>query len=279
MKKITCILIVLLMLSALLLPCHAEEHLTEAEAGALINKAVDLFDAIHLDAPKGVLDKENFIELTYTLFYYETGEEKTKKDPYYLVADESKLPGGSFEALSEYARSVYTEDIADSMYNTSCFSYHELEQPMFYQSESGQLYMLYDVGIDWCQVRPYRYGYKYLSNQVTTDVVDIVYADSDKATVRYLTSIGPDGPRRLVWVDCYLVNTENGWRIAESPFTQMLRYERHAWSLWEPTVTPYEESPSTGDTAGERVAVIGAVSLACLIPTACLMRRRRRNTF
>ena len=39
----------------------------------------------------------------------------------------------------------------------------------------------------------------------------------------------------------------------------------------------YTGSPSTGDTAGERVAVIGAVSLACIIPTAFLMRRRRRR--
>ncbi len=274
MKKLLVVLIVLTILSALLLPCNATEYLTEEEAGELINKAVDLFDYIHLDAPKGTVDMETSIQLAHSIYYYQTDEVITKKDTYYLVVDDSNLPGGSFEALSEYARSVYTEDIADSMYNTSCYSYYESEQPTFYKSESGQIYMLKGIERDWCQVRPYRYGYKYHYTQVTTDVIDIIYVDNEKATVRYLTSIGPEGPRRLVWVECNLVNTENGWRIADSPFTQMLRYERHAWNLWEPTVTPYD-SPSTADPAFDLVFILPTVSVAAIASAFCLMRRRR----
>lgn len=278
MKRIFCFLVILSILAAIMLPCNATEYLTEEEAGALINKAVDLFDYIHMGPPKGVIDRKNYIQLTYDLYYYQRGEVKTCTDLYYLVVDDSKLPGGSYGALSEFAKSVYTEDIANSMYNTSCFSYYELEQPMFYKSDSGQLYMLEDIGRDWCHVQPYRYGYNYHSSQVTTDVVDIIYVDSDKATVRYLTSIGPEGPLNLVWVDCYLVNTENGWRITDSPFTKMLRYERYAKDLWEPSVIRYTESPSTGDGAAERATLLGAVSLACLIPAACLTIKRRRRS-
>ena len=70
--------------------------------------------------------------------------------------------------------------------------------------------------------------------------------------------------------------------IYESPIDKikaMMARGENAIELWEDGLIPYDESPSTGDVSGERVAVIGAVSLACIIPAACLMRRRRRNTF
>ena len=280
MKKITCFLIVLLMLSTVLLPCSATEYLTEEEAGALINKAVEIYDKIHLGPYSGRLDRSDYIETTVSYYSYREGIYHTHNHTFYLVIDESKLPGGSYEALSEYAKSVYTEDIANSMYNTSCFSYYELEQPMFYTSESGKLYMADGIGFDWTEVAPWYYGINKYENQFTVDNIEIVYADSKKATVRYLTCLDRNEAVYYGWVECYLVNTDDGWRITDSPFTKMLRHERYAKELWEPYVIRYEdykESPSTGDVSGERVAVIGAVTLACIIPAACLMRRRRRR--
>ena len=165
------------------------------------------------------------------------------------------------------------------MYNTCAKSFYDLDAPMFYISESGELYMHEDIGYDWTEVKPWYYG-ETDQRQFTADNIDIVYADNEKATVRYLTELDRDEDLYYGWVECYLVNTEDGWRITDSPFTKMLRHERYAKELWEPNVIRYEdykESPSTADPSFDSFVLLPAVSLACIIPTACLMRRRRRR--
>ncbi|MBQ4139862.1 MAG: hypothetical protein IJD70_00855 [Clostridia bacterium] len=132
------------------------------------------------------------------------------------------------------------------------------------------------IGHDWTEVQPWYYG-ETDQQQFTADNIDIVYADNERATVRYLTQLDRNESMYYGWVECYLVNTDDGWRITDSPFTKMLRYERSAKDLWEPSVIRYTESPSTGDSAAERATLLGAVSLACLIPAACLTIKRRRT--
>lgn len=276
-KRMFCLILVITMLLMLLLPCNATEYLTEEEAGALINKAVELYDKIHLTPPMGTISNSDTIQITVSYYFYRDGSyHTTKNHTFCLVIDESKLPGGSYEALPGYARSIYTEDIADSMYNTCAKSFYDLDAPIFYTSESGELYMTVDIGSDWTEVKPWYYG-ETDQWQFTADNIDIVYADNEKATVRYLTELDRDESRYYGWVECYLVNTDDGWRITDSPFTKMLRYERYAEDLWEPSVIRYTESPSTADPAAERAELLGAVSLACIIPAACLTLRRRRR--
>lgn len=276
MKRISIFLIlVIAMLLMLLLPCNATEYLTEEEAGALINKAVELYEKIHLTPPMGTISHSDTIRITVTYYLYrDRSYHTTKNHTFCLVIDESKLPGGSYEALPEYARSIYTEDIADSMYNTCAKSFYDLEAPIFYTSESGELYMTEDIGFDWTEVKPWFYG-KTDQWQFTADNIDVVYADNESATVRYLTELDRDECRYYGWVECYLVNTDDGWRITDSPFTKMLRYERYAKELWEPSVIRYTESPSTSDPAFDLVFILPTVSVAALASAFCLMRRRR----
>lgn len=273
-KRLFCFILVITMLLMLLLPCNATEYLTEAEVGELINKAVELYDKIHLTPPSGTISNSDKIQITVSYYVYCDGIYDTYQNhTLCLVIDESKLPGGSYEALPEYARSIYTEDIADSMYNSCSYSFYDLEVPMFYTSESGKLYMSYDIGYDWTEVKPWYYG-ETDQWQFTADNIDIVYADNEKATVRYLTELDRDESRYYGWVECYLVNTDDGWRITDSPFTKMLRYERYAKELWEPSVIRYTESPSTSDPAFDLVFILPTVSVAALASTFCLMRRR-----
>ena len=276
MKKITCILILLIMLSTILLPCSAAEYLTEAEAGELINKAVEIYEFTHLDPPLGTIDRNNYIKIEVNYYYSKEDKYISGEAMYYLVIDESKFPSGDYDSLSDYSKSIYTADIADSMYNTFAFAYYDLEFPMFYKSEDGHIYMTNGIGHDWTEVQPWYYG-ETDQQQFTADNIDIVYADNERATVRYLTQLDRNESMYYGWVECYLVNTDDGWRITDSPFTKMLRYERSAKDLWEPSVIRYTESPSTGDSAAERATLLGAVSLACLIPAACLTIKRRRT--
>ena len=283
MKRLLIIIISMIMLVSLVVPISAQEQvatITEAEAGALINKAVELYDKIHLTPPMGTISDSDKIQITVSYYVYCDGIYDTYQNhTLCLVIDESKLPGGSYEALPEYARSIYTEDIADSMYNTCAKSFYDLDAPMFYTSASGELYMHEDIGYDWTEVKPWYYG-ETDQRQFTADNIDIVYADNEKATVRYLTELDRDEDRYYGWVECYLVNTEDGWRITDSPFTKMLRHERYAKELWEPNVIRYEdykESPSTADPSFDSFVLLPAVSLACLVPAFYLLRRRRRN--
>ena len=116
------------------------------------------------------------------------------------------------------------------------------------------------------------YGFN-LTNNV---VLEIISGDSDSATalVSFIWSMIDDTPPfDIQTVECKFVKTSDGWRIDESEYSVLCATSS------KDTLVAYRAavSPSTGDGAAERATLLGAVSLACLIPAACLTIKRRRT--
>ena len=194
---------------------------------------------------------------------------------YYAVFEE-RLPGGSYNGMKEYAKDIFCADLAASIYESDTSWYNGEPVPRYYVSEEGNVYSC--ITVDF-------FGYAWFSSydweEISSDdgwLIKFVSGNSSQATYYIRALIGHELDSYLAWVEVNFVNTENGWRIDKCTYTDILANDM-ALSVWGKDLIPYEESPSTGDVSGERVAVIGAVSLACIIPAACLMRRRRRNTF
>lgn len=270
MKKIIIFTLIGVLMFPAVVPCYANDAITEEDAKTIIQKAVEFNLLIHWKSHV-YTSNSDVIDIERSFYHYKgnlLGEHQlTLNIKYYLIENESKLPGGLYEGLPEYARTIFVDDIADDMYNTSRSSYYSGDIPMFHVSDDGKIYIVSDaVAPEYVTFLDRRYE----------DVVDVIYSDAQKATVRYLINVGFDRDNPM-WIECNMVKTDAGWRIAKSPFTDMLRHEWDASEVWEPYVIPYTESPSTADPAFDSFVILSAVSLTCLVPAACLTFKRRRK--
>jgi len=193
---------------------------------------------------------------------------------YYAVFEE-RLPGGSYNEMKEYAKDIFCADIAASIYESETSGYNGEPVPRYYVSEDGKVYSCLYVDF---------FSYACFSNydweEISSDdgwLIKFVSGNSSQATYYARALVGHELDSYLAWVEVNFVNTENGWRIDQCTYTDILANDM-ALSVWEKDLIPYVESPSTGDVSGERVALLGAVSLACIIPAACLTIKRRRRS-
>lgn len=267
MKKIIIILLVCLIISLAICPCYASNILTDEEAKELIQKAVDFNLLIHWKS--SLYTSDDTLKIERSFYHYKgdlLGEHQLTRDILYrLIVDESKLPGGSYKGLPVYARTIFADEIADDIYNTGRSSFYSGDIPMFHETDDGKLYIVSDaVAPEYVTFLDKRYD----------DVVDVVYSDDQKATVRYLINVGFDRENPM-WIECNMIKTDDGWRIAKSPFTDMLRHEWDASDIWEPYLIPY--NPSTADPAFDSIVFLPVISLACLTPSFYLFRRGRRR--
>ena len=195
------------------------------------------------------------------------GEKKNEKpnidDSYmYDIVDPSKLIGGSLDGFYNHLGMIYTESLVHKYTQTG----YLMDSPMFIIEDDGDVFKVWEA--------PMNEKFDRLSYQSAT--VEIIENDGNRAKAKVYLEINVyefESTRCTptdAWIECIFENTSSGWRISDCAFFDMLNSHKSNFE-WTPV-----ESPSTGDVSGERVAVIGAVSLACIIPTACLMRRRRR---
>ena len=252
----------------LLSSAKAIQHISDEEAVALLDEAWSFY----LIAVRGhvfdeLVDYNNEIKLNI-------GDSEIS----YWKVFEEKLPGGSYEAMKEYAKNIYCEDVAPSMYEYLSSFENELKIPTYIIASDGNLYSSINVtDMEYVAFKGYQILYPNgeVSSSLENFVIKYISGDENQATFYVRADIGYQEETNHWWMECKFVNTNNGWRIADSTFTDVLKHCCQEQS-WKKELIPYTESPSTGDVSGERVAVIGAVSLACIIPAACLMRRRRR---
>ena len=219
------------------------------------------------------------------------------EEVFYHKVIEENLPGGSFEEMSKYAKTIYVNNVASCAYKysagygllktrsnllnftNSSFYTESKHSPLFYTDSEGSLYssvQYYQIGFSFALLNDNDEEQAIYNFNLTDNVaLEIVSGDAVSATalVSFIWCKMEDTPPfDIQTVECKFVKTSEGWRIDESEYSVLCATSS------KDTLAAYRSavSPSTGDTAGERVAVIGAVSLACIIPTACLMRRRRR---
>jgi len=274
MKKILycCIALCIIVLGIIPTSANNTNTISKSEAQELVGKAFDFHSDVHLCSQ---FDKNpicNIFEYKEEYLYDEDSGEFVGKKILFPVYEEN-LPGGSYEGMCKYAETLYTEDIAPSSYTFFADGHYPYELYLE-RNKHGGLYCQ-DINGDWFLNPPadhsaaYLNGEYYENKDYTKISIDIISGDSQSAIAKV------DVHNAWGWSDtvtCKFVKTKEGWRIAESEYSILLAIGRYGMEEYRAAV-----SPSTGDMAAERATLLGAVSLACLIPAACLTLERRRR--
>ena len=154
------------------------------------------------------------------------GEDYRDWETYWQVIEEN-LPGGSYEKMCEYAKTIYTKDAAPVAYAFKLTGrvlpseemWGEL-YPLFYRNAAGVLY----ADTVW-----FSYHGAYLYPDAENVEFEIVSGDTKSAKANILVYYKYiDGPRvdGFDLVECRFENTPDGWRIAESEYSLLMATER-----------------------------------------------------
>ena len=140
----------------------------------------------------------------------------------YLPLYETMLPGGSYSAMCELARTIYCDDIAEDSCAFRIYKNSDgttVKYPNFYTDESGKIFASHFLEYGYISVR-----------KDTIDLVSNIRGDSSEASaIITIDSYWADGPRPDYHfpVECKFVNTADGWRIAESEFSILFATDKH----------------------------------------------------
>ena len=253
-KKVASALITLLLLltnlSCIKVSCNSD--LTVTEARKLIYDALNLFNHVQLANP--------------TLF---AGQTISANGNWYTLIDETKLPGGSYKAMQEYAKQIYTEDLAPKMYEKP---WSPQEIPAFIWDDSGNIYVCAALSGGY----PIDFGYSLYDWQSYSllkveDLTIKVAQINEKSASVWIKVLTKD--YQPYWLECSMVKTDIGWRIDKSVFTDYLRTPYIDINQ----LIPYTSSPSTADPTFDLVFILPTVSVAAIASAFCLTRRRRRE--
>ena len=138
-------------------------------------------------------------------------------DVTYLPVYESKLPGGSYAAMCEIAKTIYAGDAVTDSYSLGMYyqfdgtDYNVIKFSNFYIDEGGKIYACHFL----------EYGH-IRAREDTLNLVSNIRGDGSEASaIITIHSYWADGPRPYYHypVECKFVNTDDGWRIAESEFS------------------------------------------------------------
>ena len=293
MKKLYVFLIYLLVITVCLCSTtNAAETgtITKAEAQELVSKAY--------------LFSNNVRSYQIKKPIYESGQSITvhldtiNEDVMYHKVIEENLPGGSYEAMCEYAKTIYCEEVAPLAYKYSA-AYGTLDnpavlintaqtafyakgkhRPLFYTDTNGDLYTSVldpQIGFSFALLDDNDDAKGIYTFNITNNIsLKIVSGDANSAVahVPYFYSKMEDiPPFDIQTVECKFVKTDNGWRIDESEFSVL------ASTSSKETLEAYRAAvnPSTADPNVSRVWWLAGVSIAAIVPAVCLLRRRRRE--
>lgn len=140
----------------------------------------------------------------------------------YLPLYETMLPGGSYSAMCELARTIYCDDIAEDSCAFRIYKNSDgttVKYPNFYTDESGKIFASHFLEYGYISVR-----------KDTIDLVSNIRGDEYEASaIITIDSYWADGPRPdyHFLVECKFVNTADGWRIAESEFSILFATDKH----------------------------------------------------
>ncbi len=141
----------------------------------------------------------------------------------YRPVYESKLPGGSYSAMCETAKEIYTAEIAERAYWCSVAG-HDL--PMYHVAENGKVYGHGHSDYAPCYIHISIPSRAYSNNRGEGKIyLKILSGDSETATAIVSTEFyWADGPRSYYCeaVECKFENTSDGWRIADSELSVLL---------------------------------------------------------
>ena len=264
MKKLIAIVILMMLVMSLFVTTSAEEQevtISEKEAYDLVQKSFDFYYDVRIS--EDYVDKNTIYKFPAFYQYEFWGEIHTvESEDYYLIIEE-KLPGGSYSAMCKYAESIYSADIAPESYKYS----HRIDAVetnfwyLFYKDESGIMYShQHRIPGFWNGT------YDILANngfEVGDIEGDINLA---KATVSVWINCGGDVmPAQKRTIECIFQNTDEGWRIAKSEYSNMMATDGYDW-LGELQLPDEPESPTTADPNFDyliliTIALLGSLAL------------------
>ena len=213
MKKLMSTILVLAFILAALsalapLTSAKSDTISESEARELVVQASNFFyDARVEGYNEDIVDHKS--EDHRKVYYPEYDHNVT-----YWPVYETALPGGSYSAMCEIAKQIYSEDIASDSYNWKTYlnSDGSIDKyPSFYLDDSGKVFSMLFLEYGYISVR-----------EDTVNLVSNIRGDSSEASaIIVIRSYWADSPRPYYHypVECKFVNTDDGWRIAESEFS------------------------------------------------------------
>lgn len=221
MKKLmSTILVLAFVLAALsaIAPSASAKSVTisESEAEELVQKASKFFyDARVEGYNEDIVDHKSEDRRKVHLPEY-------NRDVTYLPVYESKLPGGSYSAMCELAKTIYAGVAASDSYNLRMYAMSDgavIKYPNFYIDDSGKVFATHFLEYGYISVR-----------EDTIDLVSNIRGDSSEASaIITIDSYWADGPRPDYHfpVECKFVNTADGWRITESEFSILFATDKN----------------------------------------------------
>lgn len=274
MKKCIVLILSIMMILPLILTANAAEEkqaLTKREAQELVAEAFCFYYDVRCSMSRNY---DSYIDIPHEEISNVIIDEsmRIEKQVRYYEVIEEKLPNGSFEAMQEYAKTIYSADIASSAYEYAfCFKPTQeagyIEYPLFYRHTDGKLYA--NPGVP----QHGKYFYPFVSsgniltdsdkikNNIDNLAIEITSSDAKYATASVSLKIGVSETNITpTQIECKFVNTDSGWRITECEFSNYMMYDRR------------QVSPDTGDNS---IIIFSALAVAAIIPAAASMKRRR----
>lgn len=276
MKKCIVLILSLLMILPLILSVNASDKgITKYEAQKLVSEAY-LFNYRVRHNYADYYTTNNHIALTHKDLSeaHDAGLYDLDKEVWYFEVNEEKLPGGSFAAMQEYAKTIYTEAAAPEAYaNAFRFMYPSdnawRDYPLFYKDANGKLYANPGKAQNYEDLLPngtHAVGMNYMEQAADVENIEleITYTDSKNATaiVTFRYSAADGDPNPVGTAECRFEKTNSGWRIAKSDFSEMM------------TIGVNHTSPDTGDNSINSIIIFTALSITALISAAVLLKRK-----
>lgn len=203
--------------------------------------------------------------------------EKSNMKLVYSAVDESKLPGGSYDAMIELSKSIYTEDIYLDMVANLKIPYHGAnDHKIFTKFEDGKLYRT-------CYMLPPSFSIvcDKTFNKPDTLITRMESANEKEAVVS-VGCIDGDNPDKW-WAECKFVNTSDGWKITKCVLTEKIA---NPWD-GETGLTVREDkytneydsgsgAPNTADASFEQIVMLTVVATLSIVAVPVVLSRKRR---
>ncbi len=235
-KLLSTILVLAFVLAALsaIAPTASAKSATisESEAKELVVKAYKFYCDAKVNS---WIDKENLVDYQSedTREIYNSELDRTLR---YLPIDESKLPGGSYSAMHEAVKEIYTDDLVAGDRQISAYLWHKdsddsylndnILVPIYHVAENGKVYGqghkdYADYSVFVSTTDP-SYFYESFDGEIH---LKIKSGDSQSATAFIIMGFYHGDSARSQNhepVECKFENTAEGWRIAESEFSVLM---------------------------------------------------------
>ena len=210
-----------------------------------------------------------------------------KDYPYWLLYEE-KFPGGSYEEMVEYAKSIYLDNIAEKMYAYPTRHKDDPVIPAFYFADDGKIYTCL-TGQDHEFVLLNNYEIFHEDENHPANGIKIGSEDYEIRLLEYTSNSARAYVRvndlngeytNHVWLEVTFAKQDGKWRIHDSSYTDMLRFNAPGAQDWRKEVKEYDGmysvSPDTGDNAFDTIALcLGGMAVA--VSLFCFVRRRREQ--